>query len=122
MVARTGTNVTLPCLGLTGIARSEVTQLVWLCYGCLDSVVVGAAALDASLETVLAQFEQGAAAVLHERGRLSLAPETFALRYEPVLVRHSGRYLCKVNGLGALDATIQLVVQGRRRGRGQPAL
>ena len=119
LVARTGSNVTLPCLGLTGVAHSDVARLTWLCYGCLESVVV--AALDASLETPLVEFSDGVTTVLHQRGRVRLVPETFALLYEPVLVRHSGRYLCRVNGKSSEHANIELVVQGERRGVPHPS-
>ena len=112
MLTRTGANATLPCLGLTGIAHSEVSSLSWLCYGCRQRSVL-VVSLDAVLETKLIEFSDGVSTVFHDRDHISLVPETFALRYEPVLVRHSGRYLCRVNGQSSRMANIELVVRGR---------
>lgn len=110
MRVRAGGNVTLPCMGLTGISIRQVSELDWLCFGCLDRIVIS---VDESIETKLIEYRDGLSTVYHHHGRISLVQRTFALKYDPVQVQNSGRYLCEVNGHRSPRARIQLIVQGK---------
>ena len=99
----------LPCSGLTDLDRSRVSELVWLCYGCMESIIVSA---EAAVETRLLHWQEGVTTVFHKHGRLRLLEDTLSLQYEPVEVKDSGEYVCKVNGQIDTGGLVRLIVQG----------
>lgn len=110
LFSRAKTSVTLPCTTLSSLRPDDVTELSWVCRGCLESVVVSA---EAAVETQLLRLRHGQTTVLQKRGRLSLLEDSaYSLRYEPVEVEDSGEYVCRVDGHSSGAAAIRLLVQG----------
>ncbi|XP_037087916.1 tyrosine-protein phosphatase 99A-like [Pollicipes pollicipes] len=119
LFSRSKASVILPCDGMTDLDPAQVTELAWLCYGCMESMIVS---VDAAIETRLLEFVDGTATVFHNHGRISLLPDTLSLKYDPVEVKDSGEYHCQVNGREPISGLIKLVVQDVPSAPGRPLI
>lgn len=111
LFSRARSSVTLPCPGVSGLDPADVTELSWVCFGCLETVIVSA---EAAVEAELLTLRDGKTSVLHKQGRLRLLQRpAFSLQYEPVDVKDSGVYECRIGGHSTASDGIRLVVQGK---------
>lgn len=106
VIAESGTNISIGCPGIT--QNTFVIQVEWRCTGQCGSKTGSGG------DSSLIKFVKGSGVIVRKtESRITLEPDSFSLRFDPVESQDKGKYVCLINNRRLPEAVIQLSVLGK---------